>query len=384
MRYTTTLVISTVLPPLLHAAPVAIVSLDLQGRIIDANRALLDSSGYTLFEVKGVSFSAFLDPADEDEARTAFVRLVTGICDAYTASRRYRTRAGDVRDVDLRVALVRDTSRIPVMCLAVLQDVTEHKRALERASQTEREREHLLLEAQRAHQEAELANRVKDEFLATLSHELRTPLNAVLGWAQILRLTHDDPATRRALDIIERNAVAQGRLIDDLLDVSRIVSGKIRLDEEPVDLAVVVNAATESIAHTADARGLRLKVDVSPDLPAVVGDAQRLQQVFWNLLSNAVKFSDAGAEVWITVRQNGRSLQADVGDTGAGIAPEILPHVFDRFTQADSSTTRAHAGLGLGLAIVRHLVELHGGTVSAESEGPGRGSTFRVELPIST
>jgi PAS domain S-box-containing protein len=372
----------TVLPPLLQSAPVAIASLDLQGRILDANLALVQSSGYTLDELQGAAFSAFLDRADEDDARAAFTALVLGECEAYTASRRYRTRAGDVRDVDLRVALVRDESGTPTMCLAVLQDVTEHRRALERAAQIDRERERLLLEAQRAHQDAETANRVKDEFLATLSHELRTPLNAVLGWAHILRLKHDDPDTRRALDVIERNAVAQARLIDDLLDVSRIITGKIRLQVEPVDMAGVVNAALDSIEPTAEARGLRLSAEVASGLPRVSGDPQRLQQVLWNLLSNAVKFSDAGGHVWITLRRNGRSIQVEVGDTGAGIAPEILPYVFDRFTQADSSTTRAHAGLGLGLAIARHLVELHGGTVSAESDGPGTGSTFRVKLPV--
>lgn len=384
MRYTIHLVSSSALPPLLHSAPVAIVSLDLHGRVIDANQALLDTSGYTLLELKGVPFSAFLDPGDEDEARAAFARLIMGFCDAYSASRRYRTRSGETRSVDLRVALVRDDEGLPEMCLAVLQDVTEHRRALQQAEENRQEREELLLESRRAHREAELANRVKDEFLATLSHELRTPLNAVLGWAHILRRKHDDSDTLHALDVIERNAIAQARLIDDLLDVSRIITGKIRLQIEQVDVAAVAKSALESVAPAADAKGLRLSADLQPNLQPVAADPQRLQQIFWNLISNAVKFTDSGGTVTVKLRQQGRCLQAEVRDTGVGIAADILPFVFDRFTQADSSTTRQHSGLGLGLAIVRHLVELHGGTVSAESAGIGTGATFRLELPTSS
>jgi PAS domain S-box-containing protein len=357
------------------------VSLDLQGRVIDANQTLLQTSGYTMLELKGASFSAFLDPGDEETARAAFAQLAMGACDAHSASRRYRTRTGDVRDVELRVALVRDDQGFPLMCLAVLQDVTDHKRALEQAAQTQREREQLLVEAQQAHRKAEAANRVKDEFLATLSHELRTPLNAVLGWTQILRGKHDDPGTRHALDVIERNADAQARLIDDLLDVSRIITGKLRLNPEPVDIATVARAALESVAPAAAARGLRIVADIPSNLPSMTGDVQRLQQVFWNLLSNAVKFTDAGGTVSVSVRQQPRSLQVEVSDTGVGISSEVLPFVFDRFTQADSSTIRPHSGLGLGLAIVRHLVELHGGTVAADSDGIGTGSRFRVHLP---
>jgi signal transduction histidine kinase len=271
---------------------------------------------------------------------------------------------------------------MPQMCLAVLQDVTGHTRALEQAARTERERERLLVEAQQAHAEAEAANRVKDEFLATLSHELRTPLNAVLGWTHILRGKHDDPGTRHALDVIERNAIAQARLIDDLLDVSRIITGKIRLELEPVDVAAVARAALESVSPVAEAKGLRIVADVPETLPLTIGDPHRLQQIFWNMLSNAVKFTDAGGTVSVTVRRESEALHAEIADTGVGISPEILPFVFDRFTQADSSTTRHHSGLGLGLAIVRHLVELHGGTVSAESDGIGTGSRFRLRLPV--
>jgi PAS domain S-box-containing protein len=356
------------LPPLLQAAPVAVACLDLHGRVLDANQALLEKSGYTLLELKGVAFSNFLDRGDEAAARAAFTQLVLGLTDSYRASRRYRARDGSVHDVDLLVSLVRDAEGMPQMCLAVLQDVTE--------------RERLLLETQRAHRELEAASRVKDEFLATLSHELRTPLNAVLGWAHILRARHSDPETLHALEVIERNAAAQARLIDDLLDVSRIITGKIQLQMESVRLAAVAAAALESIKPAADARALTFEADLPADLPEIAGDSQRIQQIFWNLLSNAVKFTEPGGRVSFRLERQPRLVEATVSDTGVGISPAILPLVFDRFTQGDSSSTRAHPGLGIGLAIVRHLVELHGGTVIAESEGPGCGSIFRVQFPI--
>jgi PAS domain S-box-containing protein len=245
----------------------------------------------------------------------------------------------------------------------------------------ERERERLLNEMRRAHQQIEAASRVKDEFLATLSHELRTPLNAILGWTRILRTRPVAAETAHPLEVIERNAVAQARLIDDLLDMSRIVTGAIGLQVGPVDLGQVAAAALETVRPAADARGVTLAFEPPADLPAVSGDAQRLQQVLWNLLSNAVKFTESGGRVDFSLERDGRAVLVTVRDTGIGVPASILPVVFDRFTQADASTTRAHTGLGLGLAIVRHLVELHGGTVAAESDGPGQGATFRVWIP---
>ena len=205
----------------------------------------------------------------------------------------------------------------------------------------------------------------------------------MLGWTRILRSQPFDAATERALSVIERNAGAQARLIDDLLDVSRIITGKLQLDIEPVDLSKVAASALETVTPAADAKGVRLEFTLATPLPPFPGDAQRLQQVLWNLLSNAVKFTDGGGRVSLTVAHSGRAVLITVSDTGVGIAPAILPNVFDRFMQGDSSTTRAHAGLGLGLAIVRHLVELHGGTVSAESAGEGQGATFTVWLPVA-
>ena len=229
---------------------------------------------------------------------------------------------------------------------------------------------------------AEEANRLKDEFLAVLSHELRTPLNAILGWARMLRAgTLKDEDVPRALETIERNAQAQAQLIEDLLDVSRIVSGKLRLEMRPVDLGDVVEEALDTVRPTADARGVTLTTALAPVGP-VSGDAQRLQQVVWNLLSNSIKFTPAGGNVHVRVDQSGSMVRIAVSDTGQGIDPQFLPHAFDRFQQASGGGKPRRAGLGLGLAIVRHLVEAHAGTVKAHSEGPGRGATFTVELPV--
>jgi len=237
---------------------------------------------------------------------------------------------------------------------------------------------------QLARKDAEAANRLKDEFLATMSHELRTPLNAILGWASILRQGTPDPdGLERGLATIERNALAQARLIEDVLDVSRIISGKLRLDIRRVDLIAIVNAAADVVRPAAAARRVRLSVEHGPEPSLdVVGDADRLQQVVWNLLSNAVKFTPTDGAVALSLERDGSGLRLIVRDTGSGIAAEHLPFVFERFRQVDSSTTRKYGGLGLGLAIVRHLVELHGGSVSAESAGLGQGATFTVELPV--
>ncbi|MBY0232241.1 MAG: response regulator [Gemmataceae bacterium] len=236
---------------------------------------------------------------------------------------------------------------------------------------------------QKAQEEAERANRVKDDFLATLSHELRTPLNALLGWTHLLRSGKLDAATTaRGLEVLDRNTRAQAQLIDDLLDVSRIVTGKLRIESKPVDLAGVLQAALDTVRPAAGAKGVALSLRAEgPCL--TTGDAMRLQQVAWNLLSNAVKFTPRGGRVEAGIQRVGTWWELRVRDDGSGIDPDLLPHVFERFRQGDSSTTRQHGGLGLGLAIVRHLVELHGGTVSAESDGEGRGAAFRVLLPVA-
>jgi signal transduction histidine kinase/CheY-like chemotaxis protein len=231
----------------------------------------------------------------------------------------------------------------------------------------------------------EQANQAKDEFLATVSHELRTPLNAMMGWATILRSGGlDEPTTAHALEVVERNARSQSQLIEDLLDVSRIISGKLRLDALPVSLAQVVRAAVDVVRPAADAKDVRLEVVLDALAGPVLGDPDRLQQVVWNLLSNAVKFTPAGGRAQIRLRPVNSHVEIVVSDNGQGISSEFLPFVFDRFRQADGSLARRHGGMGLGLAIVRHLVELHGGTVSAFSAGRDKGSTFTVKLPLMT
>ncbi|MBI2896440.1 MAG: GAF domain-containing protein [Deltaproteobacteria bacterium] len=233
-----------------------------------------------------------------------------------------------------------------------------------------------------AHQQAREANRIKDDFLATVSHELRTPLNAILGWATLLRSRGGPEDIVRGLDVIERNARAQARIIEDVLDVSRIITGKLRLDFKPVDVEAVIGAAIDVVAPTAEAKGVDFEARVGAEGCRVRGDPDRLQQVVWNLLSNAVKFTPRGGRVVLGLERDGPSVRIQVADTGRGIDSDFLPHAFERFRQADSSPNRSHSGLGLGLAIVRHLVELHGGEVSAQSPGPDQGTTFTVRLPL--
>jgi signal transduction histidine kinase/CheY-like chemotaxis protein len=246
------------------------------------------------------------------------------------------------------------------------------------------EREALLVAERAARSEAERVNLMKDEFLATLSHELRTPLNAIYGWSQVLSLQPGaNPEMVEGLDAIQRNARAQTQLIDDLLDMSRIVSGKIRLDVQQVDLGPVVHAAVGAVRPSADAKGISLRTIVDPLAGPVSGDPTRLQQVVWNLLSNAIKFTPKEGKVDVLLERVNSHLEITVHDTGAGIKPEFLPHVFERFRQADATMTRTHGGLGLGLSIVKSLVELHGGSVRAQSAGEGLGSTFVVSLPLA-
>jgi signal transduction histidine kinase len=252
-----------------------------------------------------------------------------------------------------------------------------------RRQRVEDERTRLLESEQAARREAEHAARAKDEFLAVLSHELRTPLNAIVGWSHLLRTGQlDEEQARRAVEVIDRNAKAQAQIVADVLDVSRIVMGKVRLDVRPIELAAVVEMALDSLRPAAEAKGIRLETAIAPESPRATGDVDRLQQVVWNLLSNAVKFTPAGGRVLVQLGQADGQAEIRVEDTGMGIEPELLPHVFERFRQGDSSSTRAHGGLGLGLALVRHLVEMHGGTVTAASPGRDRGAVFVVSLPV--
>jgi len=230
---------------------------------------------------------------------------------------------------------------------------------------------------------AEQASRAKDEFLATVSHELRTPLNAIYGWATILRKVASEPLKlQHGLEVIERNAKAQTRIVNDILDLSRIISGKLQLKVVKTDLSTVIHQAADVVRPGADSKGIKLAVEVDPDIGAAMADPDRLHQIMWNLLINAVRFTPRGGSITVTGDRTDSGIVLHVIDTGAGIAPHHLPHIFERFTQVDCSTTRSHSGLGLGLAIVRHLVEAHGGTVDAQSAGLGQGSIFSVSLPI--
>ena len=261
--------------------------------------------------------------------------------------------------------------------------VEELSKYITELQRSEEAREQLLLRAERARSEAEAANRIKDEFLATLSHELRTPLTSLLGWSSVLReARRDEKVLNQGLEAIDRNARVQAQLIDDLLDVSRIVSGKLNLDVRPLDITSVARAAINVVRPAADAKGILLEYWAEPGLGAICADSARLHQIIWNLLSNAVKFTPSGGRIHVRVERDGTDARVTVKDTGQGIDSEFLPRVFDRFRQADSSTTRSFGGLGLGLAIVRHLVELHGGTVSAQSDGVNKGATFSTTFPL--
>ena len=282
-----------------------------------------------------------------------------------------------------------ETSTLREEALRAREEAAQARSELEQLMAQMREaNERLVVGTVRAHtmtEDAEQANHLKDEFLATVSHELRTPLNAILGWARMLGSKQLPPdRARHAIATIERNASALAHLIDDLLDVSRIVAGTLHLAPQPVDLVAVAQAALDAVRPLAVARNVHLAF--SPDLAAietVSGDAGRLQQVIWNLLANAIKFTPEGGRVDVFIEPSKDHMEVRVVDTGQGISPDFLPHVFERFRQADGATTRRHTGLGLGLAIVRQLVELHGGTVHAASQGVGRGATFTVRLPIS-
>ncbi|HET9489881.1 MAG TPA: ATP-binding protein [Methylomirabilota bacterium] len=284
---------------------------------------------------------------------------------------------GTVRWLEGRGRLVGERHGRPERVVGVCMDITDRKRA-------EEERGVVLAGEQKARAEAEAANQARDEFLAVLSHELRTPLNAILGWSRMLRFGSLDPATvERAIETIGRNAQLQTQLIDDLLDVSRIVSGKMQIERRRVELPAVLQAAVEGVRAMAEVKGVRLEHATDANAVAVSGDAFRLQQIFGNLLDNAIKFTPAGGRVQITLERRASWVEIRVSDTGSGIAPALLPHIFERFRLGDAKTTREHGGLGLGLAIVRHLVELHGGAVRADSAGEGRGSMVTVRLPLA-
>lgn len=338
------------------------------GTILEANDAFLEMVGYTREDLRrGVMrWTEMTPPEYVSQDEHALGELASfGRCTPFE-----------------KEYIRKDGSRVPILLGAAQLEGDEVAWVCFVLDLTESKKVEALLRQQAA--ALSQANRLKDEFLATVSHELRTPLNAILGWATMLRSKQLDPATtNRALETIERSARSQNQLIDDLLDVSRIITGKLRLDVRPVVLVSVIEAAIDSIRPAADAKNIRIQSLLDPSAGPVSGDPNRLQQVFWNLLSNAVKFTPKGGRVQIRLERINSHIEVTVSDTGQGISAEFLPYVFERLQQADSTTTRRHGGLGLGLSIVRHLVELHGGNVHANSAGEGKGATFMVSLPVT-
>lgn len=292
-------------------------------------------------------------------------------------------RAGEESRVEGMEAGADDYLTKPFSARELMARVEAHLHLQRERRRSEEKLEQLMVLEQKARASAELANRVKDEFLAMLSHELRTPLNAIVGWTHLLKSgTLGDSDRARGIDVIDRNATAQRAIIDELLDVSRIITGKLKLDTRPLDPAVVVDAAIDAVRPVAVAKDVEIVTAIERSGGLIAGEAVRLQQVIWNLLSNAVKFTPRGGRVDVRLKVAGRSFEISISDTGEGIEPDFLPYIFDRFSQADSSSRRKHGGLGVGLSIVRSLVELHGGEVSVASDGPGKGATFTIRLPV--
>lgn len=356
----------------------AIVSKDLTGRITTWNAAAERIFGYTSDEAVGRSIHLIIPTDRRSEEDVVLERIRRGEqVDHFETVR--RRKDGTFVEVSLTISPIRDSAGRIVGASKIARDVSDRKRI-------EADRERLLVRAEQARAEAERANRVKDEFLATLSHELRSPLNAIHGWARLAAGhlgDHGPSMLQRALEVIDRNVALQLRLITDLLDVSRFTNGKLPIQRERVDVVAIVGRVIDSLRPEASAKRIRVSPRIKTGQAFVSGDASRLEQVLWNVLSNALKFTPAGGAVTITVELSDADVEIAVADTGEGIAAEFLPQVFDRFRQADSTTTRRHGGLGLGLAVAHHLVEAHGGRITAESPGPGQGSTFRIRLPLA-
>jgi PAS domain S-box-containing protein len=358
-------------------APVGTAIVDADGRLREANDEICRLFGVSREELLDGPWPPFGDLRDRTQEAAQIASALTG--ERRAASRELRIRRRDGRTIDVSVGMrgLKGPGGVMDHAMIVVQDVTDRRRI-------EAEREEVLARELDARREAEAANRAKDSFLATLSHELRTPLTPILSWARVLRNGDlDSQESRRAIEAIERNAEAQSQLVEDMLDVSRIMAGKLRVTRAPVELGGIIRDAVEVVRPAARARGVVLEVAPIDDACFVDGDAARLRQVFWNLLSNGIKFTPRGGRVDAAAVMLGGAVRITVRDTGCGIARDLLPHVFERFRQGEHGTTRRHGGLGVGLAIVRELVELHGGAVSAASEGGGRGSTFTIELPLA-
>src|SRR3984957_17415093 len=367
--------ITSLLAAIVDSSDDAIVSKTLDGIITSWNRGAEKIFGYSAEEAIGRHITLIIPTERHGEENEVLTRVRRGEkLDHFETVR----QAKDGREVhiSLTVSPVRDVSGKIIGASKVARDITERKHA-------EEERERLASLERAARRSAEEANRLKDDFLATVSHELCNPLNSIVGWAGLLSSGKlNEQTSARAIDAIMRAAQAQDQIISDLLDVSRIISGRLRLDIRPMQLIEVLERAIETLRPAAEAKQIRLQPLLDPAASPMAGDPDRLRQVFWNLLSNAVKFTPKDGRIQIISQRIDSHIEIMVSDTGTGIEPQLLPYVFDRFRQGDSGTNRQNSGLGLGLAIVRNLVELHGGTVSAQSDGPGRGAFFTIKLPI--
>src|SRR5262245_21308705 len=351
---------------LIKNAPDPVFVSDLEGKILQANDAVSDLLGFREDEVVEQSVSRFLG-ADETREFVAALREVVEHGVSRNVPLHPGSASGEVISTTLNASALREIDGRVIGAIGILRDMRAYEQVL-----------HDLEESRR---ELRDANQAKDRFLAVVSHELRTPLTAMVGWVRLLTAGMlDDATSTRALQVIERNTKLLAHLIDDLLEVSRIVTGKLRLEVGPVDLVAVIESAIEAVQNLADAKSISLKAVLDPSAGSITGDPGRLQQVVWNILSNAIKFTPSRGRVDLRLERAGGHARLTVRDTGQGISPELLPHVFDRFRQDERP--RRHGGLGLGLAIVRHIVELHDGKVWAESDGEGRGATFVVELPL--
>ena len=358
-----------------YAGPDALViSRISDGTILEANDSFVSLSGYSRTELMGKSpalLNLFVDSADRDRA-LAMLKEKNCVRDLEFPMRR---RSGEIRYI-LFSAEPLDLHGEHCW-LTIGRDITERKQA-------EAERDRLLAQEKDAREQAEAANRIKDQFLSTMSHELRTPLTSIIGWARMLmKNTLSESQSRHAIEVIEKNADSQSRLVNDILDGSHIIDGKIKLDCRQMALEPIVQGALDTLRAAASAKRIAVRVVTDGPVSVIRGDPDRLHQVFWNLLSNAIKFTNEGGTIEVALRQSGNHVEISVADTGIGIDADFLPYVFDRFRQGDSTSTRRYGGTGLGLAIVRHIVELHGGTVSVSSQGKGRGSTFTVRIPLT-
>lgn len=376
------------LAAIVNSSEDAIIGKTLDGIVTSWNGAAEAVFGWTREEMVGQSILRLIPTDLQHEESMILAKLRAGErVERYETHR--LTKAGDLLDISLTVSPVRDARGNVIGAAKIAHDITGRRRAERRLKEREvelervaKEREQILQAERRARTDAERLSHIKDEFLATLSHELRTPLNAIQGWTAILMTTPRSESDTRALQTIDRNARAQGRIINDLLDMNRIVSGKIQLEVQTLNLHEMLAAAVSTVRQSATAKKIRIDTVLDPGVGQVRGDPNRLQQVLWNLLSNAVKFTPTDGRVSVVLKRVDSSVEISVEDTGIGIRADLLPFVFDRFRQGDSSTTRRYGGLGLGLSIVKSLVELHGGSVRVRSAGEDQGSTFVVALPM--